>query len=265
LQTFAMYAGLSVLFFYLILFLQQVAGYNALEAGFATLPTTFVLFLLSKRAGALADHYGARWFMGGGGLLAASGLLLLLRVDAEADYVTQLLPALLVFSGGLAATVAPLTATVLADADEEHAGIASGTNNAIARAAGLLGVAALGAVIAAQFTGSLDDRLAGVPLTPTGQAAVAEAKSRTLARADVSGLPPREAVQIARATEKAAVSAFHTGMGISAALVGLGGILSLALVRAPRREVSCADCAGGQLVAAPAGAVRERSPVAVPA
>ena len=187
LQTFAMYAGLSVLFFYLILFLQQVAGYNALEAGFATLPTTVVLFLLSKRAGALADRYGARWFMGGGGLLAASGLLLLLRVDAEADFVSQLLPALLVFSVGLAATVAPLTATVLADADEEHAGIASGTNNAIARAAGLLGVAALGAVIAAQFAGSLDDRLAGVPLTPTGQAAVAEAKSRTLARADVSG------------------------------------------------------------------------------
>ena len=147
------------------------------------------MFLLSKRAGALADRYGARWFMGGGGLLTACGLLLLLRVDADADYVTQLLPALLVFSVGLAATVAPLTATVLADADEEHAGIASGVNNAIARAAGLLGVAALGAVIAAQFTGSLDDRLAGVPLTPGGQAAVAEAKSRTLARADVSGLP----------------------------------------------------------------------------
>ena len=263
LQTFAMYAGLSILFFYLVLFLQQVAGYNALEAGFATLPTTVVIFLLSKRAGALADRYGARWFMGGGGLLAACGLLLLLRVDADADYVTQLLPALLVFSVGLAATVAPLTATVLADAEEERAGIASGVNNAIARAAGLLGVAALGAVVAAQFAGSLDDRLAGVPLTPAGQAAVAEAKSRTLARADVSGLPAREAVQIAAATEAAAVSAFHTGMAISAALVGLGGVLGLALVRAPRREVSCADCAGGQLVAAPTDAVRER--VAVPA
>ena len=230
-----------------------------------TLPTTAVMFLLSKRAGALADRYGARWFMGGGGLLAACGLLLLLRVDADADYVTQLLPALLVFSVGLAATVAPLTATVLADADEEHAGIASGVNNAIARAAGLLGVAALGAVIAAQFTGSLDDRLAGVPLTPAGQAAVAEAKSRTLARADVSGLPPREAVQIARATEASAVSAFHAGMGISAALVALGGILGLALVRSPRREVSCDGCAGGQFAGAPLDAARERAPVAVPA
>ena len=223
-----------------------------------------MIFLLSKRAGALADRYGARWFMGGGGLLAACGQFLLLRVDADADYVTQLLPALLVFSIGLAATVAPLTATVLADADEEHAGIASGVNNAIARAAGLLGVAALGAVIAAQFTGSLDDRLAGTTLSPAGQAAVAEAKTRTLARADVSGLPIGEAVTIARATEASAVSAFHYGMGISAALVGLGGILGLSLVRSPRREVSCAGCPGGQLAGAPVEAARER-PVAVPA
>ena len=126
-ETFAMYAGLSVLFFYLVLFLQQVAGYSALEAGAATLPTTAVMFLLSKRAGALADRYGPRLFMGGGPLVAAVGLLLMLRVDADADYLTELLPALLVFSLGLSATVAPLTATVLADADEEHAGIASGS------------------------------------------------------------------------------------------------------------------------------------------
>jgi EmrB/QacA subfamily drug resistance transporter len=265
LQTLAMYAGLSVLFFFLVLFLQQVAGYDALEAGLATLPTTAVMFLLSKRAGALADRYGARWFMGGGGLVAAAGLLLLLRVDADADYATQLLPALLVFSLGLSATVAPLTATVLADADEEHAGIASGINNAIARAAGLLGVAALGAVIAAQSAGALDDRLAGAALSPQGRAVVAEAKSLTLARADVSGLPTAEAVTIAQATESAAVSAFHTGMAISAALVGLGGILGLALVRSPRREVSCAGCPGGQLAGAPADAARERRPVAVPA
>ena len=265
LQTFAMYAGLSVMFFYLVLFLQQVGGYSALEAGLATLPTTVIALLLAKRAGALADRYGARWFMGVGGLVAACGQMLLLRVDGNPDYVTELLPALVVFSLGLVATVAPLTATVLADADEEHAGIASGVNNAIARAAGLLGVAALGAVIAAQFTGTLDEQLAGVPLTPRAQAVVAEAKSRTLARADVSGLPAREAVVVARATEDAAVSAFHTGMGMSAALVALGGLVGLTLVRSPRREVSCAGCPGGQLAGAPLEAARERRPVAAPA
>ncbi|MEY2514043.1 MAG: hypothetical protein QOJ89_1401 [bacterium] len=133
-ETFAMYAGLSILFFFLVLFLQQVAGYSALDAGLATMPVTIVMFLLSKRAGALADRFGPRFFMGVGPLIAAAGLLLLLRLDARVDYATDLLPALLLFSIGLSATVAPLTATVLADADEEHAGIASGVNNAIARA-----------------------------------------------------------------------------------------------------------------------------------
>ena len=87
LQTFAMYGGLARLFFDLALFPEQVAVYNALEAGLATLPTTAVIFLLSKRAGALADRYGARWFMGGGGLRVRRSSLLL-RVDADADYVT---------------------------------------------------------------------------------------------------------------------------------------------------------------------------------
>ena len=190
-ETFAMYAGLAVMFFYLVLFLQQVAGYSALEAGLATLPTTLVMFVLSKRAGALADRYGPRAFMGGGPLVAAAGQLLMLRVGADADYVTELLPALLLFSVGLSATVAPLTATVLADADEEHAGIASGINNAIARAAGLLGVAAIGAVIAAQFAAQLNDRIDVDALSPAGQDVVRVAQERALARADVSGLPPR--------------------------------------------------------------------------
>ncbi len=261
-ETFAMYAGLSALFFYLVLFLQQVAGYSALEAGAATLPTTAVMFVLSKRAGALADRYGPRPFMGGGPLLAAIGLALMLRVDADADYLTELLPALLVFSLGLSATVAPLTATVLADADEENAGIASGVNNAIARAAGLLGVAAIGAVIAAQFASELNDRIDPSTLSPASMAVVRVAEDRALVGADVSGLPPGEGAQVAAAVEAASVSAFHTGMGISAALVGLGGILGIVLVRTPRRHVCAEDCAGGQLVAAPAEAVRERVPVA---
>jgi MFS family permease len=143
LETFVMYGGMGALFFFLTLFLQQVAGYDALEAGVATIPTTLVMFTFSRRAGRLADRYGPRVFMGGGPLLAAVGLGLLQRVDADLDYWTDLLPALLVFSAGLVCTVAPLTATVLADADEHNAGIASGVNNAIARTGGLLAVAIL--------------------------------------------------------------------------------------------------------------------------
>ena len=107
--------------------------------------------------------------MGGGPLVAAAGLAMLQRVDAHIDYVTDLLPALLLFALGLSATVAPLTATVLADADESNAGIASGVNNAIARVAGLLAVAALGAVVAGQFGATIDERLAGQQLSPEAQ------------------------------------------------------------------------------------------------
>ena len=255
-QTFTMYGGLGITFFFLVLFLQQVAGYDALQAGMATLPSTIVMFLLSKRAGRLADRYGPRAFMGFGPLVAASGLLLMQRIDAHPDYFTDVLPALLVFSVGLAATVAPLTATVLADADERNAGIASGVNNAVARVAALLAVAALGAVVSSSFSTSIDGSLTGRALSPAARATVADAKERTLAAADVSRLPPSEQAAVATAVQDASVDAFHLGMGLSAALVAAGGLLGLVGIVNPRRTVRCEDCAGGQLVAAPRDAVR---------
>ena len=258
LETLLMYGGLSAVIFFLVLFLQQVAGYDALQAGLATLPITVVMFTLSRRAGRMADRYGPRWFMGGGPLVAAAGLAMLQRVDAHLDYATDLLPALLVFALGLSGTVAPLTATVLADADEHNAGIASGVNNAIARVAGLLAVAALGAVVAGQFGATIDARLAGEQLSPAAQSVVSEAKDRTLARADPGGLPPAEADLVTSAVEDAAVTAFHRGAGIAAALVALGGLLGIVGIRNPRRVVPCEGCPGGQLAGAPVEAARPR-------
>jgi len=264
-ETLTMYAGLSILFFFLILFLQQVAGWSALHAGLAMLPTTLVMFLLSRYTGRLADRYGPRAFMGGGPLIAAAGLLLLQRVDANPDYVTEVLPGLLVFSLGLSLTVAPLTATVLADADEHNAGIASGVNNAIARVASLLGVAAIGAVVAAQFTTSLDRSVDVRALSPGGQAALREAQTQTLAKVVPRGLPPAEQQAIANATEDASVAAFHIGIGIAAVLVAAGGVLGLVGVVNPRRYVCAAECAGGQLAGAPREAARAATPAPVAA
>jgi len=152
LETLSMYAGLSILFFFLIIFLQQVAGFSAVRAGTTTLPVTLVMFALSRRIGALADRYGPRLFMGLGPLIAASGILLLLRAGMKTSYLGDLLPALLVFAIGLSMTVAPLTATVLAGADESDAGIASAVNNAVARVAGLVGVSVIGVVVAGTLT-----------------------------------------------------------------------------------------------------------------
>jgi EmrB/QacA subfamily drug resistance transporter len=258
LETLLMYGGLSAVIFFLVLFLQQVAGYEALQAGLATLPITIVMFSLSRRAGRLADRYGPRWFMGGGPLVGAAGLAMLQRVDANVDYVTELLPALLLFSLGLSATVAPLTATVLSDADEHNAGIASGVNNAIARVAALLAVAALGAVVAGQFGSAIDEQLTGQRLSPAAQQVVSEAKDRTLARAQSDSLAPAEARVVTQAAEDAAVTAFHRGAAIAAALVALGGVLGLAGIRNPRRVVPCEGCPGGQLTGAPVEAARPR-------
>jgi EmrB/QacA subfamily drug resistance transporter len=257
-ETFAMYGGLGITFFFLVLFLQQVAGYDALQAGLATLPSTVVMFFLSKRAGRLADRLGPRLFMGLGPLVAAAGLVLLQRIDATPDYFTDVFPGLLVFSLGLSATVAPLTATVLADADEQNAGIASGINNAVARVASLLAVAALGAVVSASFSSSIDSSLGERPLSPQSRAAVVEAKKRTLASVDVSELPAGERAPVAQAVQNASVDAFHLGMGLSAVLVALGGVLGLFGIVNPRRTVRCEDCSGGQLVAAPLDAARLR-------
>ncbi len=152
-ETLAMYGGLSILFFFLVIFLQQVAGYTALQAGLATVPVTLIMFALSRRFGALADRYGSRLFMGAGPLIAAAGILLFLRTGMHTSYLTDLLPALLIFAVGLSMTVAPLTATVLADADQTDAGIASAINNAIARVAGLVGISVMGVVVASSLPG----------------------------------------------------------------------------------------------------------------
>jgi EmrB/QacA subfamily drug resistance transporter len=153
LETLTMYAGLSILFFFLVIFLQQVAGYSALRSGLTTIPVTLLMFALSRRFGALADRYGPRLFMGAGPLIAAGGILLLLRVGMHVSFVRDLLPALLIFGLGLSITIAPLTATVMADADQSDAGIASAINNAVARVAGLVGVSVIGVVVAGNLAG----------------------------------------------------------------------------------------------------------------
>jgi EmrB/QacA subfamily drug resistance transporter len=256
-ETFAMYGGLGLLFFFLVLFLQQVAGYSALAAGTATLPVTVVMFLLSMRFGMLADRYGPRFFMGVGPLVAAVGLAWFLRLDADVDYLTDLLPGLLVFSIGLSMTVAPLTATVLADADEQNAGIASGVNNAIARVASLVAIAAVGALVAASFASTLEDDLGPLASRPDVAPAVEDAKTQPLAEVVPAGAPPGVRRVVSAAAEDASVTAFRVGVGIATALVALGGVLGLAGIQNPRRRVAAEDCAGGQLAGVPNEGARQ--------
>jgi EmrB/QacA subfamily drug resistance transporter len=146
-ETILVYGGLGLFFFVFVVFLQQVAGYGALEAGAATVPPTVVLFLLSRRFGALAASLGPRRFVTAGPLVAAAGVIYLrATVDETPDFLLGILPGMTILALGLAIVVAPLTTAIVADADEHDAGVASGVYNAVVRVAGLLATAAVGTI-----------------------------------------------------------------------------------------------------------------------
>jgi EmrB/QacA subfamily drug resistance transporter len=237
LTTLAAYAGLIGGLFFVGLYLQQVVGYTPLEAGLATTPISVLLFVLSPRFGRLASGTGPRLPMTAGPIAAGLGLLLMLRVGSDADYLTDVLPAILVFGLGLAATVAPLTATVLDSVEERRVGIASGVNNGVSRVAGLLAIAILGAVISAHFGTVLDQNLGPRPLGAAAAKTVSDAKAQPLAVPGTKKLPPAEATRIRSAAADASTSAFHLGALIAAALMILGGIASGFGIQDPRRKV----------------------------
>jgi EmrB/QacA subfamily drug resistance transporter len=261
LATLTIYAGLGAAIFFLALFLQETAGYTALQAGLALMPLTALMFLLSRRFGALADRLGPHLFMSVGPLVAGAGLLVMAAVvNRHASYLAQVLPGLTLFGLGLSMTVAPLTATVLGDADERHAGIASGVNNAIARVAGLLAIAALGAVVSAQFSASADAHLSNRPLSREARSAVDNAKQRPLATSEAKSVGGRERPQLEKALADASVSAFRLGMALAAALVVLGGVVSAFGIQNPRRRVAAAECPGGALCGASEELARDDLP-----
>ncbi len=141
--TLLVYAALGAVMFFLVLQLQIVLAWDPLGAGLATMPVTVCMLLLASRGGALAARVGPRLPMTAGPVLMAGGALWLSAVDVDSAYWSTTAPALTVFGLGLALLVAPLTATVLAAAPDRHAGLASGVNNAVARAGSLLAIAAL--------------------------------------------------------------------------------------------------------------------------
>ena len=146
LVTFVVYAALGGSLFLLAVDLQEALRFSPTAAGAALIPVTIIMLLLSARAGSLAQRIGPRLPMTVGPLVVSAGLLLMARIGPGGHYATAVLPAVVVFGLGLSLTVAPLTATVMAAAETRFAGIASGVNNAVARAGGLFAVALLPAL-----------------------------------------------------------------------------------------------------------------------
>lgn len=257
--TLAAYAGLIAGLFFVGLFLQQVGGYTPLQAGLATTPISLTLFLLSPRFGRLASGTGPRLPMTAGPVVAGVGLLLLLRVDADARYLADVLPAVLLFGLGLSATVAPLTATVLDAVEARHIGIASGVSNGVSRVAGLLGIAVLGVLISAQFSNSVDAELGERPLGPAAANAVERVKEKPLSVPATRRLPPGPAERVRTASATASTDAFHLGIGIAGVLMIAGGVVAGFGIVNPERRVETVP-AGGAAAAGECGHAADSNP-----
>jgi EmrB/QacA subfamily drug resistance transporter len=191
--TFFIYGAFGGAFFLAPVELEQVLHYTPLDAGGGLLPASLVLFVLSARFGALSARHGPRFFMGFGPILAGGGLALLARIGPGGSYLSDVLPAILVFGLGLAVTVAPLTATVMAAAPSENTGVASAVNNAVARSASLIAVAVLPAA-------------AGIG-------------GKSYLHADLFN------------------SGFRSAMFIAGVACAAGGLIALATIRNPHREL----------------------------
>ncbi len=211
------------------------------------------MFLFSSRVGKLADRYGPRPFLIVGPFLVAAGFGLMQRYGTSVSFFGDVVPAMLVFSFGLALTVAPLTATVLADVDEADAGIASAVNNAIARTAALISICAVGAVASGYYAHLLDQRLGG-RLPAYSQPAVLEAKRRTFGVVRPSAVPPAQRKFVAQAASAAAEDAFHLAVGIGSGLLALAGFGGFLLQGRRETEVAAEGCPAGQIVGAPLAA-----------
>jgi EmrB/QacA subfamily drug resistance transporter len=197
LVTVVVYAALGGVFFLLVVLLQEVLGYSAVEAGAATLPITLLMLSFSARSGQLAQRIGPRLQMTVGPLIVAVGMLLLMRIDAGVHYLSTVLPAVLVVGVGLTATVAPLTSTALGAVADRHAGVASGVNTTVARAAQLAAVAAL--PLAVGLTGDayrdpvqLSDGFSQAMMITAVLAAAGGVVAFALIRNPVQAAPPEE-------------------------------------------------------------------------
>jgi len=150
--TTLVYAALSLGGFLVTVFLQEVGGYSATAAGLAMLPMTVISIILSSLFGSLAGRYGPRLFMGLGPIIGGAGYLLMLSIGEDVDYLTEVLPGVVLFALGLTATVAPLTAAILGSIPSEQSGVGSAINNAVSRIAGLVAIALIGVIVGSSLT-----------------------------------------------------------------------------------------------------------------
>ena len=223
LLTLLLYGALSTVLWLVPLNLIQVQHYSATAAGAALLPLPVLMFLMSRWSGGLVSRVGSRLPLTVGPIVAAVGLALYARPGVGGAYWTTFFPAVAVLGLGMAILVAPLTTTVMNAVEAEHAGVASGVNNAVARVAGLIAVAVLGLLLVRTFDARISAALDRRPLAVADRATLDRELSK-LAGADVSAVDPAKRPAVRRAIDEAFVSAFRRVMLVATALALIASV-----------------------------------------
>jgi EmrB/QacA subfamily drug resistance transporter len=223
--TLFLYAALGIFFFLFPLNLIQVQKYSATATGAAALPIILLMFSLSRWSGGLVTRYGPRRPLIIGPCIAALGFLLCAVPAVKANYWTTFFPGFVVLGLGMATSVAPLTTVVMSSVEQDRAGTASGINNAVARVAGVLAIAVLGAVMVALFSHSLNGLLAGLRLEP----AVARTVEAGATRLGALDAPSNQDPQTAQKIRSAVAQAFVFGFRVIMLLCGLLALASAAV------------------------------------
>jgi EmrB/QacA subfamily drug resistance transporter len=222
--TLLLYGALGEALFYLPFNLISVQGYTAAQAGAAFLPFIILMFVLSRWSGGLINRVGARLPLIVGPLVAGAGMALFSLPGIGGSYWTTFFPAALVLGLGMAIAVAPLTTVVMSSVDARHSGIASGINNAAARTAGLLSIAAISIVVLQVFSGQLSSRLSALKLPPGIRDAIYSQHTKWTDIAIPTGLSPHVQAEIHHAIGLSFVDGFRVAALVGAALAGLSAV-----------------------------------------
>ena len=234
--TLLLYGALGIAFFIVPLLLIQVEGYTATAAGASFLPFPIIMFALSRWSGGLVARVGPRVPLTVGPLIAAVGFALFARAQIGGSYWTTIFPAVVVLGLGMAITVAPLTTTVMSAVPSDHAGVASGINNAVARVAGLLAIAVFGVVLTREFNNSIEPKLAKSGITAEARAQI-DKELPKMAGADLSNvsLDQQQKALIQADIGTAFLRGFKVVMLEAAAITLLSAFAGLGVESRPQR------------------------------
>jgi EmrB/QacA subfamily drug resistance transporter len=215
--------------FFLALYLQNIEGYSPVGAGIRLFPFTVMILLVAPVAGRLSDRFGSRWFMTFGTLFAAGGMALLLRTEPGSSYTSVILPAFIVLGGGMAMTMAPMTAAVMASVETRHAGVASAATNTSRELGGVFGIALLGAVVTSAFDRAFLARLTESGIPAQEAARIVARAGEAAAGGGVRAGPGSQA--LVDAVHGSFVHAIHVGMLVAIGFILLASLVSAVFVR----------------------------------